>query len=68
MCGKRGYDTEHEAQVALVSAILARNRGKNQRRERRYYQCPSCHRWVLTSKTIAQMRAAGLVPDAKPSS
>lgn len=66
MCRKVGYATEREAQLALVSAIVAKNRGKNQRRERRWYECPKCHRWVLTSMTRGELakHLAELAPDA----
>lgn len=65
MCSKpKGYATEHEAQVALVSAIIAKNRGKNQRRERRYYYCDGCRRWVLTSMTKAEYESSRLTRPA----
>lgn len=51
MCqGKTAYPTEHDAQVVLVGCIIRRNRGRQQRKERRAYQCPACHQWHLTSK------------------
>lgn len=48
--GKVAYPTEHDAQVALVGAVIARNRGKTQRRELRRYRCDLCNQWHLTSK------------------
>lgn len=53
-CGsdKLRYPNEHEARVGLVGAIVARNRGRNERRECRVYPCPSCHGWHTTSKTL----------------
>lgn len=49
MCQKIPYHTEHAAQVALVSAVIGRNRGRAQRHERRYYRCERCGAWHLTS-------------------
>ncbi len=51
-CTKIGYRTERDARVALVEAIIAKNRGRNQRKERRVYECPICHRWHLTSQPL----------------
>ena len=49
--GKVRFPDEHSAQVAIVGAAVARNRGKNQRREIRWYCCPMCGGgWHLTSK------------------
>jgi hypothetical protein len=61
MCRKVGYATEREAQVALVGTIVARNCGYSKRKECRWYLCPSCKRWVLTSKTTAELRSSGLI-------
>ena len=47
--GKTKYATEHEAQVELVGCVIGKNRGKNQRRERRVYLCPACSAYHLTS-------------------
>lgn len=59
-CHKQPYPSERDAQVALVGAIIARNRGKNQRQERRYYQCliASCQQWHLTSKPLTEWNDA----------
>lgn len=51
--GKVSHPTEHDAQTELVGALVAKNRGRNQRRERRTYQCPLCGAWHLTSKEKA---------------
>lgn len=40
--------TERAAQLALVEAVLKKNRGANQRRESRYYNCGN--HWHLTSQ------------------
>lgn len=51
-CHKIPYPSERDARVALVATIIERNRGRNQRKERRVYQCPICHRWHLTSQPL----------------
>lgn len=57
--GKVRFVDEHAAQVALVGAVVGRNRGKNQRREMRYYECPFCAGgWHLTSRPDNGGRAA----------
>ncbi len=48
--GKVSHPTEHAAQTELVGALVAKNRGRNQRREIRTYRCPMCGAWHLTSK------------------
>lgn len=48
--GKVKYASEHDAQIALVGALVNRNRGRLQRHEQRWYQCPMCTGWHLTSK------------------
>lgn len=48
--GKVSHPTEHAAQTELVGALVAKNRGRNQRREIRTYHCPMCGAWHLTSK------------------
>lgn len=48
--GKARYPKEYDARVALVSCIVARNRGKHERREARIYHCPVCNGWHLTSR------------------
>lgn len=52
MCatGKHPFPTEHDARVALVGAAIARNMGRNRRRETRTYPCDLCGAWHLTSK------------------
>lgn len=47
--GKRRFATDQLARAELVGALIAKNRGKNQRRERRIYECPACRGWHLTS-------------------
>lgn len=51
ICGKYPYLTEHDAQVALVGAVVRRNLGAP-RYERRHYHCRHCDAWHLTSKTF----------------
>lgn len=36
------YRTEHEARTELVGAVIAKNRGRNERRECRVYACDLC--------------------------
>lgn len=55
--GKRRFDTEHDAQVALVDAVIGRNRGKGQRHEVRFYICPRCTGWHLTSAPLRRTAA-----------
>jgi hypothetical protein len=51
MCaGKRRFPTHEQAQMALVEAILRRNRGSPNRSECRLYHCPLCKGWHLTSR------------------
>jgi len=45
-CVKRGYSDERAARVALQEC---RSRG---RCENRYYHCPQCGTWHLTSQPI----------------
>jgi len=52
--GKEKFDTEHDAQVALVGCVVGKNRGKNQRREIRWYACPACGAFHLTSKPLVR--------------
>ena len=47
--GKVRYRSEHDARVELVGMLVAKNCGRNQRRERRVYQCPFCTGWHATS-------------------
>jgi hypothetical protein len=46
-CGKRRYDTEEEAEQELLSCWRKRRRT---RIETRYYLCPLCEGYHLTSK------------------
>jgi hypothetical protein len=46
------FASEAEARTELVGTVVARNRGKNQRRECRVYQCSSCDGWHLTSQPV----------------
>jgi hypothetical protein len=55
--GKFKY-TESEAKVALVDAIVMRNRGKHGRNEKRYYPCRSCGMFHLTSQSNKERRDA----------
>lgn len=48
--GKRRLVDEREAKTELVGAILKRNKGSQRRRECRYYECPICKGWHLTSQ------------------
>ena len=47
---KRRLLTEHDAQVELVGAAIARNMGRNHRKERRAYLCPHCGTFHLTKR------------------
>jgi hypothetical protein len=47
--GKQRYATESAARTELVGTVIAKNRGKQQRRECRTYLCPMCGGWHLTS-------------------
>lgn len=47
MCDKIKF-SKREAQEALNSIL--RNRRHKHRREQRYYHCPDCNHWHLTSK------------------
>jgi len=50
-CGKRRYPTQAAAADALLSTkIVGALRGKQKRQECRYYLCPDCKGWHLTSK------------------
>lgn len=46
---KRRFETEHDARVELVGAVIARNRGKGKRKECRVYSCDRCGGFHLTS-------------------
>lgn len=46
---KTRYVSERDAQVALASTVVARNVGSSRRHECRWYECPLCGGWHLTS-------------------
>lgn len=46
--GKKYYACESDAKIALANCQSDRN--KSQRREQRYYKCPHCSGWHLTSR------------------
>jgi hypothetical protein len=49
--GKQPFPTETAARSALLDArISATLRNNQRRREQRYYACPHCHRWHLSSR------------------
>lgn len=50
--GKRRYFTRLDAEV-----VLAGLRRDPARREKRSYECPACHGWHLTSKTLEEYTA-----------
>lgn len=50
--GKQILYTEREAQTELVGALVRKNRGNNRRKECRWYHCPLCGYYHLTSKPI----------------
>lgn len=50
--GKLRYRTEHEARTELVGALIAKNRGRNERRECRVYVCDLCGGFHLTSSPL----------------
>lgn len=54
--GKYPYPTEHQAKVALRTAQQSRltRAGRRRRHECRYYRCPECGRWHLTSKRFKE--------------
>ena len=56
--GKVRFPDQHAAQLALVDAAMARNRGKAKRRECRTYQCETCGAWHLTSHPTNPRRTA----------
>jgi hypothetical protein len=47
--GKVRHRTEHAARLALLDCVMARNRGREDRREHDVYLCPKCKGWHLTS-------------------
>lgn len=50
--GKQILRTEREAQTELVGAMVRKNRGNNRRKECRWYHCPLCGFYHLTSKPL----------------
>lgn len=50
--GKTILLTEKEAQAELVGTIVRRNRGNQKRKECRWYHCPLCGFYHLTSKPL----------------
>jgi hypothetical protein len=50
--GKQVLHSEKEAQAELVGAMVKKNSGNNRRRECRFYHCPLCGYWHLTSKPL----------------
>lgn len=48
--GKRVLASEKEAQAELVGTLIGANRGNPNRKETRWYDCPLCKGWHLTSK------------------
>ncbi|KFI50058.1 hypothetical protein [Bifidobacterium biavatii] len=49
-CGKIRYSTELDAKIALASTRRARRGAVSAKEECRYYLCPQCHGYHLTSK------------------
>ena len=47
--GKRKFYTEQAAKTALIQSSKNKDR-RHLRRECRYYKCPDCGGWHLTSK------------------
>ena len=52
--GKMILRTEKEAQTELVGALVRKNRGNNRRKECRWYHCPLCGFYHLTSKPLQE--------------
>ena len=48
-CRKIRYSTKQRASAALA-VILLRDKRPEDHREKRYYECPRCHGWHLTSR------------------
>ncbi|MBE1471414.1 tRNA(Ile2) C34 agmatinyltransferase TiaS [Kibdelosporangium phytohabitans] len=55
--GKRQFRTEEAADAALTS-IWSRPWPGGRRLETRYYQCPDCAQWHLTSQPLRPQRIA----------
>ena len=49
-CRKRRFRTRIDAQMALLRTQAKADRGHPRRHERRYYRCPHCAGWHLTSR------------------
>ena len=49
-CGKVRFKTELDAKIALAGARRQRRGPARQKDEQRYYRCPECHGYHLTSK------------------
>ena len=47
---KKRFATEEECRKALRQASRKWNKIPHQRQPKRYYPCPYCHGWHLTSK------------------
>ena len=50
--GKTILLTEKDAQTELVGTLVRKNRGNNRRKECRWYHCPLCGYYHLTSKPL----------------
>lgn len=59
--GKIGYPTQLDANTALLSLWKAQQRGDKRRRERSTYRCRRCDRFHLTSLTVEEAAARGLL-------
>ena len=44
------YAKELDAKIALFKSQAAQRKGDDNRGECRYYQCPRCRQWHLTSR------------------
>lgn len=60
--GKIRHRDEHTARLALLDCVMARNRGRHDRREWDVYLCPKCKGWHLTS--MIQPRSAKKGPSS----
>jgi len=54
--GKVKYLTEQEARTELVGTVVAKNAGRGHRHECRWYACPMCKGWHLTSQPAKPTR------------
>lgn len=59
---KARFGTELDAKIALANtqgvAASARHRPEDRRGEQRYYRCPACKGWHLTSQNARSPKAA----------